>query len=143
MVKCIIILFMFALSSAIGLRSIKVNVQYQKASTSDKEKVLAHLQRGRINRSKTGLLFHQILTRYWIFLDLTQYPSILNIRILKSLCLFYFVPYSLQAIVLYLMQFLNVKKVFWMFNLDRHRIPMIQRKYKNKMTTKIVKKSTN
>ena len=58
MVKCIIILFMFALSSAIGLRSIKVNVQYQKASTSDKEKVLAHLQRGRINRSKTGLLFH-------------------------------------------------------------------------------------
>ena len=40
------------------------------------------------------------------------------------------------------MQFLNVKEFFWILNSDRHRIPMIQRKYKNKIITQIIKKST-
>ena len=58
MIKCIIFLAIISMSAAMGFRPIKATVQYKSNAISDKEKVLAFLRRGRVNRSRTGLLFH-------------------------------------------------------------------------------------
>ena len=58
MIKCILFLALFSMSAAMGFHPIKATVQYKANSISDKDKVLAFLRRGRINRSRTGHMFY-------------------------------------------------------------------------------------
>ena len=57
-IKFILFFVICSLSAAMILQQIQGRIQYKSKSVSNKEKILAYLRLGQLNRSRSGLLFH-------------------------------------------------------------------------------------
>ena len=57
-IKFILFFVICSMSAAMILQQIQGRIQHESKSVGDKEKILAYLRLGRLNRSRSGLLFH-------------------------------------------------------------------------------------